>query len=163
MGDGTVPFLLVFILLLVSFREALAFLSITLILIIIITVLKRVIFPEFDRPVEYFCDSPDIRIIKGYDPPRLYTFPSGHSSTVFSVFLYLAFLAKNKWMKFALFLVALSVSYSRIYLSAHFPADAVAGSLIAVSITLLFYTWSRNFKPLWLDKKIVIAPKFTIR
>lgn len=163
LGDGIVAFLVVLILLWVSLREALTFLAITLILIIIVTILKRGIFPEFDRPLEYFGNSEFIRVINGYDPPRLYTFPSGHSATAYSIFLYLSFLTRNQWMKFTLFLIAFSVSYSRIYLAAHFPADAVAGSLIAVTITILCYSVSRQIQNSWFDKKLKLKPKIQFR
>jgi membrane-associated phospholipid phosphatase len=158
LGDGAIPFIVVLILLLFSFREAFTFLAITLILIIIVTVLKRAIFPEFYRPVEYFGTSEVIRLINGYDPPLLYTFPSGHSATAYSIFLYLSFLIRNNWLKFSLFIFAFSVSYSRIYLSAHFPADAVAGSLIAVSVTVLIYSYSRQIQTHWMDKKMMFKP-----
>ena len=163
LGDGTVAFVLVLILLWISLREALTFLAITLILIIIVTILKRSIFPEFDRPVGYFGTSEVIRLINGYDPPRLYTFPSGHSATAFSVFLYLSLLTRNTWMKLSLFLFAFSVSYSRIYLSAHFPVDALAGSLIAVTITILCYSVSRQIQNSWFDKKLTLKPKIQFR
>ncbi|MBA4409544.1 MAG: phosphatase PAP2 family protein [Bacteroidota bacterium] len=163
LGDGTVAFVLVLILLWISLREALTFLAITLILIIIVTILKRSIFPEFDRPVGYFGTSEVIRLINGYDPPRLYTFPSGHSATAYSIFLYLSFLTRNRWLKFTLFLVAFSVSYSRIYLSAHFPVDALAGSLIAVTITILCYSVSRQIQNSWFDKKLTLKPKIQFR
>ena len=163
LGDGTIPFLVVLLLLRFSLREALTFLIITLILIIIVTVLKRGIFPESDRPLEYFGSSVLIRVINGYDAPRLYTFPSGHSATAYSIFLYLSFLSRNNWLKLSLFLLAFTVSYSRIYLSAHFPADAVVGSLIAVSITVLIYSLSRQIQNSWIDKKLVFKPKIQFR
>jgi len=163
LGDGTIPFIMVLILLRFSLREALTFLIITLILIVIVTVLKRGIFPEFDRPLKYFGSSVYIYVINGYSPPHLYTFPSGHSTTAYSIFLYLSFLSRNNWLKLSLFLLAFTISYSRIYLSAHFPADAVAGSLIAVSITVLIYSLSRQIQNSWIDRKLVFKPKIQFR
>jgi len=163
LGDGIIAAILVIVLLWVSFRESLTFLTITLLLAIVVTVLKNNIFPELDRPVAYFGSSEVLRLVAGYDPPVLGTFPSGHTATAFSVSLYLALLIKNRFVKFILFFIAFSVGYSRIYLSAHFPADVVAGSSIAVIFTILCYYWSRRIKSSWLDKKIEFVPKIFSR
>lgn len=159
LGDGIVAAILVIILLWVSYRESLTFLAITLILLVITTLLKNYIFPEMDRPLEYFRSSEILRIIKGYDPPKLSTFPSGHAATAFSVCLYLSFLFKNRYMKFILFLIAFSVGFSRIYLSAHFPLDVLTGALIGVLITFLCYHFSRRINISWIDRKINVRSK----
>lgn len=163
LGDGIIPFVLVAALLWISFRDAFTFLIITLLIIIVVTVLKRGVFPEFDRPVEYFGSSEVLRIDSGYNPPLLYTFPSGHSATSFSVFFYLSLIIKRPYIKFILFIVASSVSFSRIYLSAHFPADAFTGALIAVILTIFCYYWSRRIKNSWLDKRFTIKPKIFVK
>ena len=154
LGDGIVAAILVIILLWVSYRESLTFLAITLILLVIITLLKNYIFPEMDRPLEYFGSSEVLRIVKGYDPPKLSTFPSGHAATAFSVCLYLSFLIKNRFAKFSLFLIAFSVGFSRIYISAHFPLDVLVGASIGVLITFLCYHFSRRINNSWIDRKI---------
>lgn len=158
LGDGAIPYILVFVLLWVSFREALTFLIITILLTILVTILKRYFFPEIHRPVFYFEFFEKIRILKGYDPPALFSFPSGHSATAFSVFFYISILAKNHLTKFLLFCSALLVSFSRIYISAHFPADVLAGSCIAMFLTILCYCLSRNLKYDWIDKRITFVP-----
>lgn len=163
LGDGMVAFVLALLLIVVSVRNAITFLIITLLIAIIVTVLKRGVFPELVRPVEYFRAMEPIRLVDGYAPPRLYTFPSGHSATAYSVFLYLSFLVRHQWLKLLLFAVALVISFSRIYLSAHFPADAVAGSLIAVTVTTLGYWLSLKYNNPRLDKRLRIKPKIQFR
>jgi membrane-associated phospholipid phosphatase len=157
LGDGIVAAILVIILLWVSYRESLTFLAVTLILLVITTLLKNYIFPEMDRPLEYFGSSEVLRIVKGYDPPKLSTFPSGHAATAFSVCLYLSFLIRNRYIKLSLFLIAFFVGYSRVYLSAHFPADVLAGASIAVFSTILCYFLSRRICNSWIDGKIVLS------
>ncbi len=159
LGNALVAIALIIILLWYSAREALALLIITILLAIIVTVLKNYVFPELDRPAEYFRYSIKLRLVKGYSPPGLCTFPSGHAATIFSVGLYLSFLIRNRYIKFILFLVALLVCYSRVYLSAHFPADILGGALIAVPITILCYIWSRRINNSWIDWKIRFRQK----
>lgn len=163
LGDGFISYVLVLVLLFFSFREALTFLSITLFIAILVTLLKRFFFPEFDRPVICFEYFEVLRLVPGYNPPLLYTFPSGHTATSFSVFLYLSILSKNRYLKFSMFCIASLVSFSRVYLSAHFPFDIVVGSYIAVLITILGYYFSRRIENSWIDKKIVFETKISIR
>ena len=160
LGDGVIAFILVVALLWVSFREALTFLLITLLITIIVAILKNYLFPEFNRPLAHFGSSETLRIIAGYDPPTLCTFPSGHAATAFSVYFYLSILSKNRITKFLLFVVAVLVCYSRVYISAHFPEDVVAGSLIAVIVTFWCYYWSRRIKSPGFDRKFVFESKF---
>jgi membrane-associated phospholipid phosphatase len=157
LGDGTTAFLIIFILMWISMREAITLLVITLLITIIIALLKRFIFAEYDRPLMFFGEQM-IRIVPGYMPPKLHTFPSGHSATAFSTYLYVSFLVRQNGLKFSLFLIAFMIAYSRVYLSAHFPADVIAGSLLAVSITILVYLYFQRIKFSWIDRKIVFNP-----
>jgi membrane-associated phospholipid phosphatase len=158
-GDAIIAVLLVILLLWISVREALTFLIITLLLAIIITWLKNSVFPELDRPAEVFKSSQILRLVEGYHPPGLCTFPSGHAATVFSIGLYLSILIKNRYTKFILFLIAFIVGYSRVYLSAHFPADILGGAVIAVPITIYCYLLGRRIENSWIDWKITFRPK----
>lgn len=153
MGNGIMAFILVLVLLLVSYRESLAFLSVTLLLALIVRLLKKVLFPGFIRPVLYFGTS-NLHLISGYQPPLLHTFPSGHTVTAFSACIFLSFLVQKKMLKFALFIVALIIGYSRIYISAHFPFDVIFGSLLGVLVTTFVFYFSRKINNGWIDKRI---------
>jgi membrane-associated phospholipid phosphatase len=156
-GDGVIAFILIIILMWVSIREAFTLLIITLLVTIVIALLKRFVFAEYDRPIIFFGEQM-IRIVPGFNPPKLRTFPSGHTASAFSVYLYLSFLISQPGVKFGLFLVAFTVGYSRIYISAHFPADVIAGSLIAVLITIPTYYYCKRIKASWIDLKIEFNP-----
>ena len=163
LGDGIVAFLLIVSLLRVSFRDAITFLIITLLITIIISLLKNFIFSEFVRPVQYFGTTKFLHLVPGYKPPNLGTFPSGHTATIFSVCLYLSIYSKTSVVKLLLFLIAFLVGYSRIYLSAHFPADVVAGAFVGVSVTLVCYCFSRQLKNSWLDSNIVFTNRIFMK
>ncbi len=163
LGDGIIAALFIVALLWISFRDALTFLIITLLITIIVNILKDHIFPEMNRPVAYFGTSEILHIVSGYKPPILSTFPSGHTATAFSVGLYFSFFLKRRLSKFLLFIVAFFVGYSRMYLSAHFPADIIAGALIGVILTLLCYFPFRLIKSSWMDRKIEYRPKIFVR
>ena len=163
LGDGIIAALFIVVLLWISFRDALTFLIITLLITVIVNILKDHIFPELNRPVAYFGTSEILHLISGYNPPTLSTFPSGHTATAFSVGLYWSILLRNRILKLLLFFMAFSVGYSRMYISAHFPADVVAGALIGVLITLFCYYLSRLVKSSWIDQKIRYIPKIFVR
>ena len=62
----------------------------------------------------------------------LNSFPSGHTVTAFAIAGVLAYYTQQKWHHLFLILLAVLAGYSRIYLSQHFLADVMAGSLIGV-------------------------------
>lgn len=59
------------------------------------------------------------------------SFPSGHTSAAFALFVCLALITPRKWAPLWI-MAAWAVAYSRIYLSQHFLEDILLGSLIGV-------------------------------
>ncbi len=49
------------------------------------------------------------------------------------------FSAKYRWIKTALLLWALAISYSRIYLGVHYPLDVICGGLLGILWGKLVY------------------------
>jgi membrane-associated phospholipid phosphatase len=67
-----------------------------------------------------------------------YSFPSGHTSSAFALYGFLAFSYPEKRMlQVLLFFMALSVGFSRIYLSQHFPEDVLIGCILGTFAALL--------------------------
>lgn len=130
---------------------------------IIVQFLKRLVFEDKLRPVAYFNElAMDIYTIPAYDTPLMFSFPSGHSTTAFACFVGISFLVKQGYLKLSLTLIAILAGYSRVYLAVHFPVDVIAGSLIGVLTSYIFYHWVFQWKKSWLDVSLgsrIIKPK----
>jgi undecaprenyl-diphosphatase len=63
--------------------------------------------------------------------PRSYSFPSGHTASTFAA----AITASRMWpaARIALWIVAVLIAYSRIYLGHHYPLDIVGGAIVGVA------------------------------
>ena len=92
--------------------------------------LKHVVFPNDFRPIVVLAGK--VRTIPGVFINRANSFPSGHTSTAFTLALLLASIVKrNIWVYFFP-LIAFFVGYSRVYLAQHFVTDVFAGILVGV-------------------------------
>jgi len=90
------------------------------------------------RPLQYFNNAEWVHVSP--DWPRLYahSFPSGHTCAGFALCSFLAFLLPPPYRKWGIFLfvVALLIGYSRIYLAAHFFLDVYVGSILGTLFTI---------------------------
>ncbi|HCN49098.1 MAG TPA: phosphatase PAP2 family protein [Chryseobacterium sp.] len=67
-------------------------------------------------------------------------FYSAHASNTFFLATYLGILLKKqiKWFPYTIFVWALVVSYSRIYLGVHFPIDILVGAFVGSLLGVIF-------------------------
>lgn len=93
---------------------------------------KRVIFPNELRPISLKTDDVVVRTIEGFDVHRRHSFPSGHTSTAFTLALLLSSIMRRKFWTLILPSIAFLVAYSRVYLSQHFVIDVAAGLVIGI-------------------------------
>ena len=84
----------------------------------------------------------------------LYSYFSGHASNSFALATYFSILFSVRFpkLKFVLFLIAVCIAYSRVYVGVHFPLDIVSGAVFGTLWALCFYWIStRVFQRIFLN------------
>lgn len=81
----------------------------------------------------------------------VYGFVSSHATNSFDVALLSLLFIKKRWYTISIILWASIISYSRIYLGVHYPADVICGSLLGA-----FIGWSLYSLYVLTDKMILI-------
>jgi membrane-associated phospholipid phosphatase len=141
LGDGTVAAFILLIILIYNIRlgffATASFLTATLFSIM----LKHQFYDEVNRPsfvFRYYLHK-TLRTVDGVDLYIHNSFPSGHATQAFSIFMCLAFAAKSQTYKFLFFTFALLTAFSRVYLSQHWLVDITVGSIIGYLFSILYY------------------------
>ncbi len=101
------------------------------------TFLLKRIFYEQVRPLSYFQSTDFYRVVQSNEMNYLHSFPSGHTMTIFAAMSMLAYFSGSRITGFFLFLIALIVGITRIYLCQHFFIDVYFGSVFGLMITLI--------------------------
>ncbi|MFN3299146.1 MAG: phosphatase PAP2 family protein [Sediminibacterium sp.] len=112
---------------------------------------KKIIYPNEARPtaaIESTLQSP-IHIVKGVTVHSNNSFPSGHTTTAFSLFLLGCLLLPYTYFWLIGFTAALLAGYSRIYLAQHFPLDVGAGIICAYITVYLSLQIQKVFNKKW--------------
>ncbi len=141
--------------LLFSFRRSFVVISSGILAGLVVQFLKRIVFTGVLRPSVVLEDVTVLHIIDGIKLHTYYSFPSGHSATIFALCFSLAVFANRKILKLALFCLAGLVAYSRIYLSQHFLIDVYAGSVIGLLSGFFMADLFSRFKISWFDQSFL--------
>lgn len=104
------------------------FVALTLELLICNIFVKRI--SKRARP---FTKNDEVNLL--INPPKDYSFPSGHTLCAFMCATIIA--AHIFWVGVILFVVAVLVAFSRMYLYVHYPSDVFVGALMGVFIALI--------------------------
>lgn len=148
LGDWPVTLAIAVIFLFINWRHSLLLIATMLYTGFFTQLIKMMV--KHPRPAIYFEHSDPIYTIKDYVLENSLSFPSGHTTCVFSLAITLSYIFVKQRRQPWLFLFALIVALSRVYLSQHFFKDLLAGSLIgtffALHLIWLFErsTWFHN-------------------
>ncbi|MGA0556957.1 phosphatase PAP2 family protein [Larkinella sp. VNQ87] len=159
LGDGAFAVIVTVLLAFRSFRFALMGAASFLLSTLIARVLKQLVFPDALRPLKYFEHSEwQYRVIEGLDIHSYNSFPSGHSTTAFSVFCLLALLDERKQRGWFFALLAAITAYSRVYLFQHFVEDIYVGAIIGTVSSLVVFIlltshWEK-YPRSWHDRRL---------
>lgn len=167
LGDGLVAIVLLLLLLFSNVRLGIyatfSFLSAS----IVTQILKRYFFDDVNRPKYVFeaINQTQLQFVKGVDNHIHNSFPSGHATQAFAIFMCLVFFTSNNYLKWLFFSIAVLSAYSRVYLSQHWLNDVLAGSLIGVFFSVLFYLliWPKNRLPALNSSLFTIKRKHATR
>jgi membrane-associated phospholipid phosphatase len=140
LGDGIiwVPVVLLFI----KYRRKLLPLVFSAIIVstILVQFSKNVVFPNEARPTNAISQINLIHTVNGVELHSNNSFPSGHTTTAFCIYLLACLLIGGNGILIIGFIFALLTGYSRIYLAQHFPLDVGAGMITAV-ISIYISLW----------------------
>ncbi len=140
LGDGViwVPVVVLFI----FFRKKLLPLVFSAIIFstLLVQVSKNFIFSNEARPTNAISQINLIHTVKGVELHTNNSFPSGHTTTVFCIYILGCLVVGGNTMLIIGLVLALLTGYSRIYLAQHFPLDVGAGMITAV-ISIYLSLW----------------------
>ena len=138
LGDGIFAVaVIVLLMVLRRWSQAWQILTAFLLSALLAQVLKTVF--SMPRPWEVFNHGEYTYFIDGVTHRGFSSFPSGHSTSVFTLATMLAIFEKNKKTNVLYLFAAVAVGYSRIYLGQHFLPDVLMGSFLGVTIAILVH------------------------
>ncbi|GAL84810.1 membrane-associated phospholipid phosphatase [Sporocytophaga myxococcoides] len=147
-GEGILPICIIIILFFRKIYYGIVASVSLIVSTIIVQSLKRTIFSDVLRPKAYLKDVPDLYYIENIEIYSLHSFPSGHSSGAFTLFIVLAYFAKNKIVQVFYFVMAFMVTLSRVYMMQHFFIDTYFGAAIGVLISVIVIYYFENYSSL---------------
>ncbi|MDR0697705.1 MAG: phosphatase PAP2 family protein [Tannerella sp.] len=106
--------------------------------VIVTEVFVKPLFKRY-RPTRHPSFMNDITIVNDYIASGDYGFISGHSTNAFAFAVMSALIVKNKWYSAIIFIWAVIMVYSRVYLGVHFITDVVPGMVIGSFIGWFLY------------------------
>ena len=128
----------------------------------VVNLFKKVLLGDMFRPSKYFelYETYQLHLVEGVKLHSLQSFPSGHTATAFNLFLMLALMVKNNYLKLVFSTLAVVIAYSRVYISQHFLVDITAGSVVGVIFILFAFLWFEKYNKNWLDRSLLNRSKY---
>ncbi len=142
-GDGLISLIVILLIFFYRIKYGIIALFAFIITSLITTVLKLYVFPDVQRPIlemwEYFHSEEAHKVIPIDEMKLSNSFPSGHTTSAMSLFCVLTLIFKKNILGILFGIIAISASYSRVYLSHHFAEDVFMGTIIGVAGTYLIF------------------------
>ncbi len=142
LGDGMMTIIVVLALLFVKYRYAVLMTLAYAYSSVVVQVLKRLF--NSPRPSKFFEGLNPIRTIDGYPLHEWNSFPSGHSTSAFTLAVVMTYLLPNKKQHWIIIPIAVVTAFSRVYLAQHFFQDVFAGAVLGVILTFQLIWWLEN-------------------
>jgi len=124
--------------------------------------LKLLFFQGTPRPVRYFelkgIDF-ELPLVPGVEVHMWKSFPSGHTAAAFGVFFGISLFLRSRILQFLLFIAALGVAFSRIYLSQHFLIDTLGGAVFGLAGGTLGWKWMQSIDRGWMEDPLIAKLK----
>lgn len=137
LGDGLFAVALVLFILLFASNKKIGFqLLIAFLLSGLIAQCMKAYF-AMPRPFEILGSGSYPYFLEGITNKGWKSFPSGHTTTIFSITTTLAFLFRKSWIQVCLLALASLIGYSRIYLGCHFLSDVLVGAVVGILSSFL--------------------------
>ncbi len=137
LGDGIVWAIFVLFFLWKDKKQLLLIALSIIISTIIVHFVKGSVFVSQPRPLEALPQLKNIiHTIPNIEIHLVGSFPSGHTTQAFTMYLLLCLMYNKNWLAWVGFILAILVGYSRVYQAQHFPIDVAGG--IAVAIITIF-------------------------
>jgi len=156
LGDGSVPFILALIFIFYSYRKAFVVATAGTLAGLLAQLLKHTFFNGYPRPVKFFEGSYNLHLVEGVHMHSSFSFPSGHSATIFAVCFFFVLYSSRNSVKIILFCLAVIVAFSRVYLSQHFLTDTLAGSFLGVISAFFMYYLFERINNSWIDRHLML-------
>lgn len=155
-GDGTIYLFVLVYFLTRKYKWAIVFIAAVILSNIILYFCKHILFEDMYRPSKYFelFETYKLYLVEGVQLHNINSFPSGHTTTAFTVFFTMTIVLKKHWAKLLMFFFALLTAYSRMYLSQHFLADVVVGSILGTGSVMLAFYYSKYLTKPWMQKAL---------
>ncbi len=162
LGDGAIMIIIGIILAFFSFRKSFYIIATYLGTGMVVQILKRLVFSDMLRPVKFFGDNADLYLVEGVKLYSNNSFPSGHATSAFGLFVCLVLITSSKSWQLIFAILAILTAYSRVYLSQHFLIDIYTGSIIGTLGALFFYRYLYCLNKKWPDKSLFTIIRFRL-
>jgi membrane-associated phospholipid phosphatase len=109
--------------------------------------LKREVFDDHFRPFPELGHHALFYEVPGTEPLFEHSFPSGHATGAFALFVLLMLYAPRPRLKYLLLSLAFVGAWSRVYINQHFLQDILAGAAIGTVVAFVMFGLVENWRP----------------